>query len=952
MIGRAVLHYTITAELGAGAMGRVYLARDERTQRRVALKFIAPEAAGSPEGRARLAREAVAAARLSHPHIVTLHAVEETDQELFLVEEYVEGESLASRLERGPLGPQETLRLARALAEALAHAHRQGVLHRDMKPANVLIAADGTYKVADFGIARVEGTATLTATGTVIGSLPYLAPERLRGASGDARSDLFSLGAVLYEALSGRRAFLGASDAEVMYGVLNVEPKPPEVPTASLLPLAALVMKLLAKEPDQRPPSAEAVAGVLEGIEGATGPRIAQASRASRRWWAPAVAAALLVAAVAGWWWTHRAAAPPGAEPTVAVLYFENVADPEDRGRMGPITGNLLVTSIAQAPGLNVLSTQRILDVMRQVGRRGAVDRVAALEVARRAHAARIVTGSILQTAPAIVMTAEIADVATGRVLMAERVEGTPGQSVFQVVDLLGARLTARLSPAAEGTRLAPVAQRTSADLEAQRHYAEGLEHLSAGHLPQAMASFRAALARDPDFPQAHYQLAMAEWWQNEFGSALDHLASARARADRLSPLEREILDGLAAMVGGSISAVYPRFEALARAHPEERQVLYGLLEAAYHSGHYEASIGAARALLELNPKYSFAAVHLVDALGYLGREAEADSTARLLLARDPTNGVLWNALFGSKLRRGDAAGALQVADEARAAHALVRYTARRAGLLRLDLTGALDPAQLATPEDTLPWQPEAWRLGVAAATAMHAGRFRQAAELARREWAVCRRGTGAASQPFSDGIPAAIAAGDTEQALAWCDSATALVTRLGRPYAVLGHINRMVVLAQLGRLVEAEALYRRLVTSPESRPDYFAQALRYGHAMLLQAQGQPRRALDELHAGVWYWDQTLMWSAPIRDGALMRLDAGLYAEALAGLDTLLRVPVLPPADAVRLRFWRGQALERLGRTSEAAASYREFLRLWKDADPGAPGVAEARAALARTGRG
>jgi tetratricopeptide (TPR) repeat protein len=944
MIGRTILHYTIHAELGAGAMGRVYLARDERTDRSVALKFIAPEAAAGAEARARLVREATAAARLSHPNIVSLHAAEEADGELFLVEEYVEGESLARRLERGPLGPQEVLGLARALASALAHAHQHGVLHRDLKPANVLIAADGTFKIADFGVARVEGAGTLTATGTVVGSLPYLAPERLRGAAGDARADLFALGAVLYEALTARRAFPGKTDAEVLHVLLNEEPRPPEVPTASLLPLATLVMKLLAKEPAERPPSAAALREALEMVR-PTGPTV---GRRRRAWLVPVAGAVVLVLALSAVWWARgRFGAPPRGEPSVAVLYFENVADPADAQRIGAITGNLLITSIAQDPGIQVVGTERILDALRGLGRSGIVDRGTAFLVARRVHAARIVTGRILQVQPSIVLTAEVSEVVTGRVLDAARIEGEPGQTVFQVVDALGAQLMSRMARPDETTRLAPVAQRTSADLEAQRLYAEGLEHLSGAHLSQAAASFRAALARDPEFAQASYQLAIVLWWWNDFEAAKSSLEHARARADRLSPMEREILAGLGALVDGRGQPALERFAQLSRQYPEEKIPAFGLIEATYHTDHYEEAVRAARRALVLDPSFTFAGVHLVDALRQLGRLDEADSTARILLARDPGNVLLWYSRQLVMLTRGDAQGALRLAEEAHAAGAMSPVLAKSTGLLLLNLTGRLDAARVASPEDTLPWQREERRLLVEGTLALRAGRFREAMGITRRAWVAVPRSTGLIPAASLDVIHAALGAGNARQALAWHDSLVGRLETAGPFYRVIGQVARLITLARLGRRAEAEALDRQLQAIQLAPGDLAAQVREYGHALLLQAQGRPREGLACLPQA-WWGPAPLSWSGARLDRARMELDAGMYVAALGGLDTLLRTPLIQADDAVRLRLWRGQALEKLDRPAEAAASYRDFLRIWKDADPGVPEVAEAKMALAR----
>jgi Tol biopolymer transport system component len=292
LVGKTILHYEISAELGAGAMGRVFLARDTHTHRQVALKFLGADTVGA-SARERLRREAQAASRLSHPGIVAVHALEEADGELFLVEQYVEGETLARRVARGPLGSQETLRLARELTAALAHAHEHGVIHRDLKPANILVAADGSFKIADFGIARMEGVPTVTSSNTLLGTLPYMAPERARGARGDARADLFALGAILYEAMGGRRAFVGGSEAEVLYALMNEDPAPLEVRGAVLQRLVPLVSQLLAKEPQLRPAGAEVVAGILEGFQSTAGVR---RSLRGRQW---LVSAAVLIALAA-----------------------------------------------------------------------------------------------------------------------------------------------------------------------------------------------------------------------------------------------------------------------------------------------------------------------------------------------------------------------------------------------------------------------------------------------------------------------------------------------------------------------------------------------------------------------------------------------------------------------------------------------------------------------------
>jgi tetratricopeptide (TPR) repeat protein len=951
MIGRTLLHYEVIAELGAGAMGRVFLARDTNTGRRVALKVLGTASAGS-EARERLRREAGAAAKLSHPGIVTLYSFEEAEGELFLVQELVEGEDLASRLRRGPLGPAEVLRLARELAAALAHAHAHGVLHRDLKPENILIAADASWKIADFGIARIEGAPTMTEAGAVLGSLPYMAPERLQGGRGDARADLFALGAILYEAMSGRRAFSGDNEAAVIYAVMNEEPTTPTV-SAGLQPLAGLVARLLAKEPGQRPSNAELVAALLAELSMTPG---GPARPRANRWLAPVAGGALLLAAVAGAWWVrgHFAREPEAGGPAVAVLAFENVADPGDRTRMGAITGSLLITSLAQAPELNVLSTQRILDAMRQVG--GGVSgagREAALAVARRAHATRTITGSILQTEPAIVMTAEVADVNSGRVVYAERVEGSPGQTVFQVVDLLSARLLQKMARAGEAQRLGPLAQRTSTNLEAQRRYLEGLEQLSRGDYQRAIPAFEAALRQDPEFPQAHYQMAIAEWWNGEPLAAEASVKQAKRFADRLSPLERAIVEGLDPLVGADWSAAAERFEALTRAHPGDKLILYGLEEAAMHGRDWPRAVNAAREALAADPQFTLASVHLVDGLKELGRHAEAESTAVALLIRNPANRELWASRFHNLLRQGEGEGCERVAVAARAAGFPPLLAPEMAELAIAKDSTAAAGRWLAYDSGYPPWGVDG-RLAVQAWALLRQGRFRESGRISERAWRLLPL----SGQPFGPVIPiesglaAALALRDSARAMTIADSMRARFIRWQGPLGeIVGGAQHVLVLTQLGHPAAARESITRLENLEQGRRGMGAQLLRGCRAVLLATEGHPREAIDEFEGSAALGPPWTSEAGRRFLRARFEMTAGRYPVALGLIDALLRAPAMSPDSAVRLHLYRAQCLEKLGRPVEAAATYREFLRIWKHADAGTPEVAEARTALARLER-
>jgi len=276
--GQTVGRYRILRPLGAGAMGEVYLAEDPQIERLLAIKTVrvtgdapseAEQTAQLEERTQRLLREARTAGRLIHPHIVTLFDAGEEQGTLYLAFEYVEGQSLADRLRTGaPLTVAEALRIARETAEGLDYAHRRGIVHRDIKPANLLLTADGQLKISDFGIAKMVGQATeLTVTGSVVGSPQYLSPEQVRGEELDGRSDLFSLGIVLYEMVGGRRPFEGETFTTLLYKILHEQPEPIRL-HADLTPaLARLLGRLLAKDRDARLPDGAAVAEELAALE-------------------------------------------------------------------------------------------------------------------------------------------------------------------------------------------------------------------------------------------------------------------------------------------------------------------------------------------------------------------------------------------------------------------------------------------------------------------------------------------------------------------------------------------------------------------------------------------------------------------------------------------------------------------------------------------------------------
>ncbi|MDA2935336.1 serine/threonine-protein kinase, partial [Acidobacteria bacterium AH-259-D05] len=315
MIGKTLSHYKILEKIGQGGMGEVYLAKDSRLDRKVALKILPQHLAERADLRERFEREARAVSSLNHPHICTLHDIGEQDGIHYLVMEYLEGESLAARLEKGALSLERTLEYAIQIADALDKAHRQGVVHRDLKPGNIMLTKSGA-KLLDFGLAKLQAAETptnlsalpteqanLTAEGTILGTLQYMAPEQLEAKEADARTDIFAFGAVIYEMATGKKAFEGTSQASLIAAIMEKDPRPmSELQPMTPSVLDWVVTRCLAKEPDERVQTAADLMAELRWVAEVgtqVGPSPAVAAPAAWRRAIPwSIAAIAVVAAI------------------------------------------------------------------------------------------------------------------------------------------------------------------------------------------------------------------------------------------------------------------------------------------------------------------------------------------------------------------------------------------------------------------------------------------------------------------------------------------------------------------------------------------------------------------------------------------------------------------------------------------------------------------------------
>jgi tetratricopeptide (TPR) repeat protein len=600
-------NYRLERLLGAGGMGSVYLARDLALDRPVAIKFISPDRAADPVARQRLIREARAAASLDHPNICVIHEViDEPGGRACIVMQYVEGETLASKLQTGPLDVRLALSIAADLASALSVAHRHGVIHRDIKPHNIVLTPDNHSKLLDFGLAlqnlpaasNDETTASvLTAPGALAGTPAYMSPEQVQGVPLDGRSDLFSLGSVLYECLTGRRAFIGTTPYETAHNILQVDSPDPSSVRPDLHPQHdELCRRLLAKHRDDRFQSADELLGALRVSSSGAGsrPRLSPStdrtelrppalSTLGLRPFQPGRFAALVLlallplgaVALAGWaagW--GRQTGPAGT--VVGVLPFQNASGNPANDSVAAGLTEAVAKRLASVPTIQVLALDETREAAReQQQREGTSAKPGARpedipRMARSLGAAFLVDGAIVAGSSGLEVVAALAR-ADGTRHGSGQIQGT--SNIFELHQRTADALIATL--AAQGaiaeTRAAVSQPTTNADAFAE--YSQGRVFLERqdvpGNLDHAIKLFQSAIAKDPRFALAHAGLAETYWAQ--FQETQDPAWTARAMTANLEALR---IDPDQPEVRMSLALAYRAQGELDKAAEELRRVM------------------------------------------------------------------------------------------------------------------------------------------------------------------------------------------------------------------------------------------------------------------------------------------------------------------------------------------------------------------------------------------
>jgi TolB-like protein/Tfp pilus assembly protein PilF len=608
-VGRQIGRFRITGTIGSGGMGEVYRAEDPRLDRPVAIKVLPPHLSGDAGALSRFKREAKAVAALSHPNILALHDFDCDGDTHFAVMELLEGETVAARLRRGRMEWQDAAETAAAVADGLAAAHQRGIVHRDIKPDNIFLTGDGRVKILDFGIAsRSTGAHAATQTqvtglGFAIGTIGYMAPEQLRGEAAGPPADLFSLGCVLYEMVTGRRAFLRTAAADTVAAILGSEPPPmnelaPEAPSS----LQSAAQRCLRKQAAERFASARDLAIALRQIrEGGTAAAIGRPGAARSKAW---IAAATVLLAAAGALFGPSWRTPSESAETLAILPIANRSGDAGLEYIGDGITENLIDNLSALPRLKVMARTT---AFRQKGRNAD-----ALTIGRELKVRRVVSGRLLRDGDSFALEMEAVNVADGAQLWNAR--------YVEKASNLGALPETISGNIAESLRigLKPAerkAWRHTQDPEAYRLYLAGLYHWSRRDWNprnddrKAIELFQQAIDKDPLYAMAYVGLADAYSSLTRYEGSGERENARRAKAAALKALE---IDG-----------------GLAEAQVTLASILHG-------EWNWPEAEKAFRRALELNPGNATGHGWYAVCLDAMGRTKEAVAEARRALELDP----------------------------------------------------------------------------------------------------------------------------------------------------------------------------------------------------------------------------------------------------------------------------------------------------------------------------
>jgi serine/threonine protein kinase/Tfp pilus assembly protein PilF len=972
MIGQTVSHFEILERIGQGGMGVVYKARDLRLDRLVALKFLPPHLGGDEDVERRFLREARTASALDHTNICTIYEIGETeDGRTFIAMAYCDGETLGQRIARGPVPLEEVTQIAAQVAHGLAEAHARGIVHRDIKPGNIIITRDGAVKILDFGLATLHGSTRITQAGTTSGTVSYMSPEQVRGDPVDPRTDIWSWGVVTYEMLTGQLPFKGGHAQTVIFSILNHDPKAISISSASpeAWPLQAIVARALSKDPSLRYQSAEDLLSDLGATAPSESPTLTmpawpptegRAGRASRRRLPAVVLAAsiVLLAVWAAWRFrspsTRPAPLPSPTSTSVAVFPFRYRGSDQYR-YLGEGMVDLLSAKLDNAGELRAIDPRAIAGL---AAGESALDPERGRLAALRLHAQHFVLGSIVEIGGKVQIDSTLYSAEGRPEPTAQTSASGDVAKAFDLVDELAIGLLAELGAGAS-VRSNRVASVTTTSLPAFRAYLDGQSAYQRGDFRSSVEAFQKAVELDKQFALAWYRLSVAlEWLGTPQELHTQAAEQAYLHADRLTDRDRRLLEASRIWRQGANRDAKRLYSEIVQTYPDEIEGWYQLGEVLFHrNALYGASIADSRAaferVLSYEPNHFASLVHLARIEAFEGRLDAMKALVERFLAlgkESPERVLAIRALqafaLDDRQQQDLVLEELSHSDGPGLAIAFLEVSLYARNLRGAERIAAL----LAAPSRP----PRVQSYGHVALAHL---------ALARGKWAAAKSALNAIAplDPWTSleyralfsslsFLPASSAelsairdglAGLNPAAVPRVDNPAVFIDAHYDLHSLLRMYLMALVSTRMGDVDRAKQ-YAGEIERQKFPGGYKSLAADLERSVLAQvdrAQGKPADALEKLKPLLAETKNPL--ESPFVSEAYERFtraelqyELGRNQEALGSFDHLAESSVFEFVYLPLAHLWRAEAYNRLGHAKEAAANYETFIDLWKDCDP------------------
>ncbi len=671
--------YQVIEELGKGGMGRVYKVYDTEIKEKIGLKLLRPELGIDEEMIERFRNELRLARKIGHRNVCKMFDLNKAEGAYYLTMEFVPGEDLKRLIRKvGQMPAGKTISIARQICEGLAEAHGLGIVHRDLKPQNVMVDEGGNAKVMDFGIARSLAAKGITGAGVMIGTPEYMSPEQVEGQEVDERTDIYSLGVILFEMVTGRVPFEGDTPFTIGIKHKSEPPRDPREFNAQIpADLGRLILRCLAKEKEKRYQNTAELLADLRQIEKGlpmterirperrplTSREITVKLKVKKLLVPAAILLLVIVAAVSIWrFGPHRRASPPvlSSKPSLAVMYFENRTTEQD---MDKVLVDLLTTNLSRNEQLEVVSSQRLFDILNEMGKPAgtSIDRSLATQIATRAGARTMLMGSIIKIGEKIRITSQLSDVGEGALIASEQVDGNKVEDVFRMVDELSEKVIARLGVSGAEAELPSIADVTTTSYEAYRYYQRGLEDFWKWRFDKAEENFKKAVELDPTFASAYSSLAFsqARGGLNIFNPFFDitaikeTMSLAKKYASKATEREQFLIDLYMALINGDYQLYAKAAEQLIKKYPQDKNAYLWLGMAAYMGQYLEIAKQNIEKALEIDPTDGNCYNMLAYILSEMKNYPEAISTVKKYVAVHPDSTNSYDSAWDISVRAG-----------------------------------------------------------------------------------------------------------------------------------------------------------------------------------------------------------------------------------------------------------------------------------------------------------